>query len=125
MIDINRQIVYWLTGAEEDLESAKILIESNRLLHGLFFCHLVIEKAIKAHVVKQTLEIAPRSHNLLYLSEMAKLEFDEEDEIFLGILMKYQLQGKYPDYNPAIPDKLKVNEYLIKTEKILLWLQMK
>ena len=52
MIDINRQIVYWLTGAEEDLESAKILIESNRLLHGLFFCHLVIEKAIKAHVVK-------------------------------------------------------------------------
>lgn len=125
MIDINRQIVYWLTGAEEDLESAKILIESNRLLHGLFFCHLVIEKAIKAHVVKQTLDIAPRSHNLLYLSEMAKLEFDEEDEIFLGILMKYQLQGRYPDYNPAIPDKLKVNEYLIKTEKILLWLQMK
>jgi len=125
MIDINRQIVYWLTGAEEDLESAKILIESNRLLHGLFFCHLVIEKAIKAHVVKQTLEIAPRTHNLLYLSEMAKLEFDEEDEIFLGILMKYQLQGRYPDYNPAIPDKLKVNEYLIKTEKILLWLQMK
>jgi len=125
MIDINRQIVYWLTGAEEDLESAKILIESNRLLHGLFFCHLVIEKAIKAHVVKQTLEIAPRTHNLLYLSEMAKLEFDEEDEIFLGILMKYQLQGRYPDYNPSIPDKLKVNEYLIKTEKILAWLQMK
>ena len=56
---------------------------------------------------------------------MAKLEFDEEDEIFLGILMKYQLQGRYPDYNPAIPDKLKVNEYLIKTEKILAWLQMK
>ena len=125
MIDINRQIVYWLTGAEEDLESAKILIGSNRLLHGLFFCHLVIEKAIKAHVVKQTLEIAPRTHNLLYLSEMAKLEFDEEDEIFLGILMKYQLQGRYPDYNPSIPDKLKVNEYLIKTEKILSWLQMK
>ena len=125
MIDIDKQITYWITGATDDIESAKISIESNRLLHGLFFCHLVIEKAIKAHVVKQTLDIAPRSHNLLYLSEMAKLEFDEEDEIFLGILMKYQLQGRYPDYNPAIPDKLKVNEYLIKTEKILLWLQMK
>ena len=101
------------------------MIESNRLLHGLFFCHLVIEKAIKANVVKQTGEIAPRSHNLLYLSEIAKLVFTEEDELFLGILMKYQLQGRYPDYNPNIPDKIKVNEYLIKTEKLLLWLQVK
>jgi HEPN domain-containing protein len=125
MIDIDKQITYWITGATDDLESAKILIESNRLLHGLFFCHLVIEKAIKANVVKQTGEIAPRSHNLLYLSEIAKLVFTEDDEIFLGILMKYQLQGRYPDYNPSIPDKIKVNEYLIKTEKLLLWLQVK
>ena len=125
MIDIDKQIAYWITGATDDLESAKILIESNRLLHGLFFCHLVIEKAIKANVVKQTGEIAPRSHNLLYLSEIAKLVLTEDDEIFLGILMKYQLQGRYPDYNPSIPDKIKVNEYLIKTEKLLLWLQMK
>ena len=125
MIDIDKQITYWITGATDDIESAKILIESNRLLHGLFFCHLVIEKAIKANVVKQTGEIAPRSHNLLYLSEIAKLVFTEEDEIFLGILMKYQLQGRYPDYNPNIPDKIKVKEYLIKTEKLLLWLQVK
>jgi len=33
-----------------------------------FFCHLVIEKAIKAILVKHTGEIAPRSHNLLYLT---------------------------------------------------------
>lgn len=59
MIDTNKQIEYWINGANEDLDSAKILIERNRLLHGLFFCHLVIEKAIKAHVVKQTLEVAP------------------------------------------------------------------
>ena len=125
MIDVEKQIIYWITGATDDLKSAKILIESNRLLHGLFFCHLVIEKVIKANVVRQTGEIAPRSHNLLYLSEIANLVFEEDDEIFLGILMKYQLQGRYPDYNPIIPDKTKVNEYLIKTEKLLSWLQVK
>jgi len=125
MIDVEKQITYWITGATDDLKSAKILIESNRLLHGLFFCHLVIEKVIKANVVRQTGEIAPRSHNLLYLSEIANLVFDEDDEIFLGILMKYQLQGRYPDYNPIIPDKTKVNEYLTKTEKLLSWLQVK
>ncbi len=125
MIDIERQINYWQTGAVEDLESAKLLIESNRLLHGLFFCHLVIEKSIKAFVVKETKEIAPRSHNLMYLSEIAKLEFDEDDEILLGILMKYQLQGRYPDYNPNLPGVEMTKDYLNRTEKLMLWLQMK
>lgn len=125
MIDINKQITYWQTGAADDLESAKILIDNNRLLHGLFLCHLVVEKSLKAIVVKETNEIAPRSHNLLYLSEMAKLEFEELDEIFLGILMKYQLQGRYPDYNPLVPNIDKTREYLYKTEKFMLWLQTK
>jgi len=53
------------------------------------------------------------------------LEFEEDDEIMLGILMKYQLQGRYPDYNPMIPDQSKVNDYLIKTENLLTWLKEK
>jgi HEPN domain-containing protein len=80
---------------------------------------------MKAHVVKQSSELAPRSHNLINLAEKANLSFIEDDEIFLGILMKYQLQGRYPDYNPAIPDKLIVFYYLDKTEKLLQWLKEK
>jgi len=125
MINIEKQVEYWFRCANDDFESAKLLISNNRFLHGLFFCHLVIEKAIKAIVVKQTEEIAPRSHNLLYLAGMAKLSFAEEDEIFLGILMKYQLQGRHPDYQPNIPNSEKVNAYLTKTENLLLWLQQK
>ena len=122
MSNVDNQINYWKNGSVEDLETAKILIDKNRLLHGLFFCHLVIEKALKAHVVSQTDEAAPRSHNLIYLSEKAQLFFKEDDEIFLGILMKYQLQGRYPDYNPYIPEKKIVFGYLNKTEKLMQWL---
>jgi len=125
MLDIEKQIDYWKSSAFDDLETAKILIDKNRLLHGLFFCHLVIEKIIKAHVVKQTKNIAPRSHNLMYLSEISKLVFNENEEVFLGILMKYQLEGRYPDYNPTVPDLLKVTEYLRQTEKLLQWLEAK
>lgn len=125
MTDSKKQLEYWINGAEDDLKTAKILIESNRILHGLFFCHLVIEKAIKAHVVKQTSEVAPRSHNLLFLLEKAELQLDEDDELFLGILMKYQLQGRYPDYNPIIPDKIIFLDYLAKTEKLIKWLKEK
>jgi HEPN domain-containing protein len=125
MIDLKRQIEYWLKGANDDLDTAKILIERGRMVHGLFFCHLVIEKALKAHVVKQSSELAPRSHNLIHLAEIANLSLIEDDEIFLGILMKYQLQGRYPEYNPAIPEKVTVLNYLDKTEKLLLWLMEK
>jgi HEPN domain-containing protein len=123
MVNKEKQIEYWIQGAEDDLLTADLLIREKRILHGLFFCHLVIEKAIKAHVVKATGEVAPRSHNLIYLSEKTDLEFDNENEIFLGILMKYQLQGRYPDYNPFIPDIIKVNEYFENTKNLLKWLK--
>ena len=68
-MDRKNQIDYWLKGAEEDLLTANLLLREKRILHGLFFCHLVIEKAVKANIVKVTGDIAPRSHNLVYLSE--------------------------------------------------------
>ena len=125
MIDIQKQIAYWIDGAEDDLITAGLLIQEKRTLHGLFFCHLVIEKAIKAHYVKVFGEIAPRSHNLIYLSEKAELIHDDDTLIFLGILMKYQLQGRYPDYNPIIPDQYRIDEYFNKTKDLLKWLKMK
>jgi HEPN domain-containing protein len=85
----------------------------------------VIEKSIKAHVVKVSGEIAPRTHNLIYLSEKAKLELDEETMIFLGVLMKYQLQGRYPDYNPVLPEIKKVLEYFETTKSLSQWLKEK
>lgn len=125
MINVQKQIDYWINGAEDDILSADLLIREKRILHGLFFCHLVIEKAIKAHYVKTTGEVAPRSHNLIYLSENAGLTYDNDTLIFLGILMKYQLQGRYPDYNPVLPDLIRVNEYYDKTKNLLQWLKMK
>lgn len=125
MIDIQKQIVYWIESADDDILTADLLIREKRVLHGLFFCHLVNEKAIKAHYVKVVNEVAPRSHNLNYLSEKAEIEFDDDTQIFLGILMKYQLQGRYPDYNPMLPDLLKVEEYFNKTKDLLQWLKMK
>jgi len=125
MLNIQKQINYWITGAEDDIETAGILIREKRTLHGLFFCHLVIEKAIKAHVVKQIEDIEPRTHNLIYLAEQTELDFDDSTQLFSGILMKYQLQGRYPDYNPVLPNQLIVNEYFNRTKELLQWLKMK
>ena len=52
MIDIRKQIEYWIKGAEDDLLTAELLIREKRISHGLFFCHLVIEKAIKPMLLR-------------------------------------------------------------------------
>ena len=85
----------------------------------------MIEKAIKAYYVKKTDDVAPKSHNLIYLAENVGLVFEDETQIFLGILMKYQLQGRYPDYSPVLPDQKSVNEYFSKTKDLLQWLKLK
>lgn len=66
-MDIDKQIEYWKSGAVNDIDTAELLINNNKLLHGLFFCHLVIEKIIKAHVAKDTKNIPPKIHNLNWL----------------------------------------------------------
>ena len=91
MIDIQKQIDYWRDQAISDMETAEILIEKKKLLHGLFFCHLVIEKILKAHYVRSKEEIPPKTHQLNYLAKNSELAFSPGQLDFLGILMKYQL----------------------------------
>ncbi len=125
MFNVSKQIAYWINSAKLDLDTAELLIRESRYTHGLFFCHLVIEKALKAHVTKATGEVPPKTHNLIYLLDLTGLEFDQHDEVFLGILMKYQLEGRYPDFNPVIPSEEKVLEYLNKTKMLLIWIERK
>jgi len=78
MINIAKQIEYWRTTAESDVETAEILINSRKYVEGMFFCHLCIEKIIKALVVKQTENIPTKSHDLFYLLDIAKVQFTED-----------------------------------------------
>ncbi len=67
MMDVEKQIEYWRSGALSDIETAEITISNKKFIHGLFFCHLSIKKILKALLVKQTGEVPPKSHNLVYI----------------------------------------------------------
>ena len=125
MINVPKQIEYWQNSAMDDLETASILIENRRYIHGLFFCHLSIEKIIKALVVKQTMEIPPKSHDLFYLSKLAHIDLPEDKQLIIQVLMKYQLEGRYPEYLPDLPQQKIVVEYLNQTNDLLKWFKEK
>ncbi len=60
-------------------------------------CHLSVEKLLKALVVKVTNYYPPKTHNLLRLAEIAKLELKDEDTQLLQKLNQFQLDTRYPD----------------------------
>jgi len=115
-VDISKQIGYWINGANSDIETAALLINGRKFTEGLFFCHLTIEKALKALVVNNTSQLAPKSHNLGYLAELGSVQITDEQMIFMSILMKYQLEGRYPEYFPSLET---VNDYFLKTKNLL------
>ncbi len=124
-MNINKQIEYWSESAKSDIDTAEILIDKGKFLHGLFFCHISIEKILKANFVRQKKTLAPKTHDLIYLAEQADLKLEENYLQFLPILMKYQLEGLYPDYMSSVPSKELTNEYLKKTRDLLKWLTQK
>jgi HEPN domain-containing protein len=119
MLDINKQIDYWTKGAISDIETAELLLTANKHIEGLFFCHLTIEKILKALMVKNTNQLAPKSHNLIYLSELAKVNLSDDNTSLLSVLMKYQIEGRYPEYIPKAPSNEIANDYLCKTKALL------
>jgi len=119
MFDTSKQIEYWTTGALSNIETAEILITGKKYFEGLFYCHLTIEKILKALVVKNIIQLAPKSHNLNYLTKLANIKVTKEQELFMAVLMKYQLEGRYPEYFPKAPTFEIVNEYLTKSKELL------
>ena len=57
---VEEQIEYWIKIAEYDLPVAEHLLESGYYVWCLFIGHLILEKIIKAHYVKDTGETPPR-----------------------------------------------------------------
>jgi len=125
MIDRDKNIEYWLSGAFNDFDTAMILITNKKFVHGLFFCHLSIEKILKALLVKETGNLPPKSHNLQYIQELAKVQVNDDEKILMSVLMKYQLEGRYPDYKPETPSLETINNYLNRTKALLECLKQK
>ncbi len=104
----NEEISYWLGIAKDDLRVAGHLIDTNDRLHALFFCHLAIEKMLKALFVKVNRRLSPWTHNLPRLAKESKLTLSEEDLQFLNELLRFNIEARYPK------DRIKIRKACTK-----------
>lgn len=97
MVDIDHQVTHWRDGAREEWQVAEELLERGRIRHALFFTHLAVEKALKSRVCQQTKDLAPRTHNLVRLAEIAGLSPGTERLRVLSRLNDFCQAGRYPE----------------------------
>ena len=121
-MDIQKQIAYWRDGSVSNLESAEILISKGKCLEGLFFCHLTLEKILKAHVAKATREISPKIHHLGELRRIAGIEMEESQRLLLGEMNDFAREARYPIPYKDLPSRSRAENLLQKTREIHQWL---
>ena len=121
-MDIEKQMAYWRSGATEDWEAGLTLIRDGKTRHGLFFAHLALEKALKALVIRETKEVAPRIHNLVRLAELARLNLSDSEIDILADMNQFQMEGRYPESPPAMLKQKEAEIYIETSRELFQWL---
>ncbi len=122
-------IEYWQLTAEKDWVAVGHLFEKGDYLHALFFAHLVLEKLLKAHYVKDNAsDFPPKTHNLLFLASNTALNPSPDHLRLLSQMNQFQLDGRYPDYKLTmfqIASKTYTENLLQEIELLKTWLNSK
>lgn len=124
--DLRKLIEYWLAASHEDMQTARSLIKAKHYHYCLFFCHLAIEKTLKALVVAKTRTHSPWTHNLPFLAGKADLALDKEEMGFLAEMTRWNLEARYPadlENMKKIANAGVTRNHLARTERFILWLK--
>lgn len=124
--DIKKLITYWLETSNEDMRVARDLFRSKRFAYCLFFCHLAIEKMLKALVVAKTRDHAPWTHNLPFLAGKTNLNLNDDNTGFRAEMTRWNLEARYPSDVEDIKKAATLSgtkALLGKTESFTKWLK--
>lgn len=127
MNDLNIDLIVsrWRDGALAELDAAKILLAAEKNRQAMFWLHLTLEKALKAHVVKVTRQHAPFTHSLPRLIKLAQLNIPAEWYSVIDEINIFQIEARYEDFQSEeiiAVDQVYASTLLGKGEMIVQWL---
>jgi HEPN domain-containing protein len=121
------RVQQWEDQARYDLETARAMLSAGRYLYVPFCCQQAIEKMFKARIIKLTGELAPRIHNLIKLTELAKLTVTAERLEVLDALSNLYAESRYPkelEEEMGGVDEDFARLILSQTEEVMQWLTL-
>jgi len=90
-------VKYWLETSMHDHETMDVLYRNARYSDALFFGHIVLEKVLKALVVKSSKDHAPFTHDLVQLQQLSRLNLTEEEINLLDEVNDFNIRARYPE----------------------------
>ena len=119
---MRKEVMDWLNSAEDDLETAEVLLKQSVFYACAFYCQQSAEKALKALFIHRFRK-GTALHNLIGLAN----ELDVPAEILSSSkrLNPHYIQTRYPDVANAIPkdayDDEIAGELLEEAKKVFEW----
>ncbi len=116
----------WLEMVDYDLMTAKQMFRTGRYVYVIFMCHLSIEKILKAIVCEEINKVPPKTHDLIYLISLGKVELSDDLLDFVGIVNNAGVVTRYPeDLSKLISSYPKevTNQYLNKAVEVIKWIK--
>ncbi len=123
----NKAFEEWQLQADYDLETAESLLKSGRFVYVVFFCHLSLEKMLKALWTKKFKNVPLKTHSLIFLKDRLEIIFpDEKAGKFVSYLNSLSVPTRYPDTLRALTKEFnfeKPSNILAQTKETLQWLK--
>ena len=125
--NVKKLVKYWKDSGLKDFEAAQSLFEKRLYPQCLFFCHLTLEKLLKALVIEKTQKFAPFIHDLKRLAEIAKIDLNKQQQNDLEKIFTFNIAGRYPEEKLEFYKKYNKKEitekYFTITKGLILWLK--
>jgi HEPN domain-containing protein len=125
-IDIEKIISHWISRSDQDFDTLLNLYKTKDYHWALFIGHLVIERLLKALIVKKTRNHAPLTHDLRRLAKLAELDLDADQKRYLDTITTFNLNARYDDYKKDFYKKCSAEyaeEWIINIETLRGWIK--
>ncbi len=123
---MNKEIKNWLAMVKYDLKTADQMFKTGRYVYVIFMCHLAVEKSLKAIISSESNKVPPKTHDLIYLLRLTKIERLPQDLLdFIGMINNAAIVTRYPeDLSKLVSNYPKVvtQKYLAKTKELIKWI---
>ena len=115
--------MHWQQGYKNSWETAAILYKNQRYSDCLFYCHLSLEKLLKAIYVFKHKQHSPFIHDLVILAEKSGIELTKRQLEDLEIITTFNIAGRYAEiksqFYKSCNNKNTAKKYYNITEDLL------
>ena len=127
-IDIEKIYNHWINTSEKDFVTMINLYKTKDFNWSLFIGQIVLERLLKASVVRQTLNHAPYTHDLTKLAKLSGLSFSEEQLDLLDTISTFNMNARYDSYKETFYKKCTfefTTEWIENIKTLQSWIKKK